>query len=62
MIKKIEDNCSVHTWNEDDDDFYQQLEEWFVGKVFSDQPEPVTRYLRAYIEYWGKSLMKKMTK
>ena len=56
MIKKMDDNFSMHTWNEDDDDFYQQLEEWFLGKVFSDQPEPVTRELRAYIEYWGDPL------
>ena len=30
-----------------------------MGKVFSDQPEPVTRELRAYIEYCEKSLIKK---
>ena len=33
--------------------FEQQLEKWGVVKVFSDQSEPVKRYLRAYIEDWG---------
>ena len=30
-----------------------------MEKVFSDQPEPVSRNLRAYTEDWEKSLMKK---
>ena len=29
-----------------------------VEKVYSYQPEPVTRYIRDYTEYWGKSLVK----
>ena len=30
-----------------------------MGKLFSDQSEPVKRELRAYIEYWGKLSMNK---
>ena len=30
-----------------------------MENLFSDQPEPVTRELRVYIEDWGKTLMKK---
>ena len=29
-----------------------------MEKLFSEEPEPVTRDLRAFIEDWGKSLMK----
>ena len=43
------ENCSSHTWNEDDDAFDQQLEKWGMEKLFSDQSKPVTRELRAYI-------------
>ena len=53
------DNCSSHTWNEEDDDFDKQLEKWVVEKLFSDQSEPVKRELRAYIEDRGKLLKKK---
>ena len=35
--KQLNDNCSSHTWNEEDDDFDQQLEGWGVEKLFSDQ-------------------------
>ena len=31
-----------------------------MGKVFLDQPELVTRALIAFIEYWSKSVMKKI--
>ena len=44
----------IHTWNEDDDAFDQQLETWSVEKLFPDQPKPVTRGLRAYIEDLGE--------
>ena len=47
-------NFSSHTWNEHDDDFDHYLDKLVVEKVFSDEPEPVTRELRAYIEYWEK--------
>ena len=57
--KQLTNNCWSHTWNEDDDDFDQQLEKWGVEKVFSDQPEPVTIEIIAYIRYWGKFLVKK---
>ena len=30
-----------------------------MGKVFSDQSEPIKRELRAYIEDWGNFSMKK---
>ena len=52
LTKKINVNCSSHTWNEEYDAFYQRLEKWGVGELFSDQSEPVKRYLRAYIEDW----------
>ena len=26
LIKKLNDNCSIHTWNEEDDNAEQQLE------------------------------------
>ena len=48
--RQLSDNCSSHTWNEEDDDFYQQ---------FSDQSEHVKRELRAYIEDWGELPMNK---
>ena len=57
--RQLNDNCSSHTWNEEDDDFDKQLEKWGVGKVFSNQSEPVKRELRAYIEDWEKQPMKK---
>ena len=41
---------SGHTWNEEGDAFDHQLEKWGVGKVFSDQPETVTRDLISYIK------------
>ena len=50
--KNLNYYCSSHTWNEEDDAFDQQLEKWGVEKVISDQPEPVTRELRAYINDW----------
>ena len=34
--KQLNDNCSSHTWNEEDDSFYQYLEKWGVGKLFLD--------------------------
>ena len=40
-------NCSSHTWNEEDDAVDNQLEKWGVGKVFSDHLEPVKIELRA---------------
>ena len=50
--KQLYYNTLSHTWNEEDDSFYHQLEKWGVEKLFSDHSEHVTRYLRAYIEYW----------
>ena len=47
--KQIYDNCSSHTWNEEDDAFDNQLDTWGVERVFSEHPEPVKRELRAYI-------------
>ena len=57
--KQLNDNCSSHTWNEEDDAFHQQLEKRGTEKVFSDKPEPFKRELRGYIEDWEKLLMKK---
>ena len=54
MIKNLNDNCSSHTWNEYDDVFDKQLEKLGVEKLFSDEPEHVTRELIDYIEDWGK--------
>ena len=34
--KQLNDNCSSHTWNEEDDAFDNQLEKWGVEKVFSE--------------------------
>ena len=56
--KQLNDNCSSHTWNEDDDEFDQQLENGSC-KFFSDKSEPVIRELRTYIEDWEKLLMNK---
>ena len=57
--KQFNDNCSSHTWNEEDDAFDHQLEKWGMEKVFSEHSEPVKRDLRAYIEDWEKLSMKK---
>ena len=35
--KQLDDNCSSRTWNEEVDDFDQQLEKWGVEKLFSYQ-------------------------
>ena len=51
-----------HTCTEDDDAFDKQLEKLGGGGLFSYQPGSITRELRAYIEDWGKYLMKNMTK
>ena len=51
LEKKLNDNCSCHTWNEVDDAFDKQLEKWGVEKVFLDQSERSKRKLRAYIQY-----------
>ena len=32
--KQLNDNFLIHTWNEEDDAFDQQLEKWGVEKVF----------------------------
>ena len=48
--KQIYENCSSHTWNEEDDAFDHQLDKWGVERVFSEHSEPVKRELRAYIE------------
>ena len=48
--KKLNDNCSSHTWNEEDDDFDQQFKKWGVEKVFSYQSQPIKIGLRSYIE------------
>ena len=45
--KELNDNFSSRTWNEEDDDFDQQLEKWGVERVFLDQSEPVKIELRA---------------
>ena len=52
-------NIPSHTWNEEYDAFYKQLDKWCVGKLFSDQSEPVKRDMRSYIEDWGELSMKK---
>ena len=57
--KQFYDNCSSHTWNEEYDAFYHQLEKWGVEKLFSEHSESVKRELRAYIEDWEIFLMKK---
>ena len=54
--KNINDHYSSHNWNEDDDSFYWQLEKWGLGKLFWDEPEPVTKESRYYIEDRGKSI------
>ena len=58
--KQLYENCSSHTWNEEDYTFDHQLNKWGVDRVFSEHPEPVKRELRAYIEDWEKVSMKKM--
>ena len=50
LDKNINDHCSSHNWNEDDDAFDQQLKKWGEEKLFSYKLEPVTREPRAYIE------------
>ena len=35
--KQINENCSSHTWNKEDNNFYQKLEKMGCGKVFSYQ-------------------------
>ena len=57
--KQLNDNCSSHTWNEEDDVFDQQLETLGVRKLFSDNSEPVKRELRDYIEGWERFPTKK---
>ena len=47
--KQLNENCTSHTWNEEDDVFEHQLENWGVEKVFPEHPEPVKRESRAYI-------------
>ena len=32
--KQLNENCSSHTWNEEDDTFDHQLEKWGVDRVF----------------------------
>ena len=39
--------------------FWSTMKKMGFGKIFSDQREPVTRELIAYIKDWGKYLMKK---
>ena len=56
--KQLNYNFSSHTWNENDDYFDKQLEKWVGETLFSDQSEPVTRKMRAYLEDWGKLLMR----
>ena len=34
--KQLNDNCSSHTCNEEDDSFDHQLEKWRLEKLFSD--------------------------
>ena len=34
--KHLYDNCSGHTWNEEDDAFDHQLYKWGVDRVFSE--------------------------
>ena len=41
--KQLYDNCSSHTWNEEDDAFDHQLDKWGVERVFSEHSEPVKR-------------------
>ena len=48
--KQIYENCSSHTWNEEDDAFDHQLYKWVEEILFSEHSEPVKRELRAYIE------------
>ena len=57
--KKLYDNISIHSWNEQDDAFDQQLDKWGLDRVFSEHSEPVKRELRAYIEDWGEMPMNK---
>ena len=57
--KQLYDNCSSHTWNEEDYAFDHKLDKWGVDRLFSEHPEPVKRELRAYIEDWEKLSMKK---
>ena len=33
--KQFNENCSIHTWNEEDDEFDHQLDKWGVDRVFS---------------------------
>ena len=47
--KQLNDNCSSHTWNEEDDAFDHQLNKWGVDRVFSEHSEPVKKDLRSYI-------------
>ena len=57
--KTLNDHCSNHIQNEDDDVSDKQLENFGAETLFSDQPEPVTGELRAYVlNIWEKSLMK----
>ena len=59
ILTKLNENCSIHTWNEEDDSFDNQLEKWGMGKLFSDHSEPIKRELRSYIEDWEILAMKK---
>ena len=45
--KQLYENCSSHTWNEEDDAFDHQLDKWGVDRVFSEHSELVKRELRA---------------
>ena len=57
--KQLNENCSSHTWNEEDDEFDHQLDKSGVQQVFSEHSEPVKRKLRAYIEDWEILSLKK---
>ena len=50
--KQLNDNCSGHTWNEEDDAFDHQLDKWGLERVFSEHSEPVKRELIVYIGDW----------
>ena len=57
--KQLNENCSSHTWNEEDDALDHQLEKLGAEKVFSEHSEHVKRDLRAYIEEWERFSMNK---
>ena len=52
ITKQLNENCSSHTQNEEDDAFDRQLEKLGVEKIFLEHSETVKRDLKAYIEDW----------